>query len=225
MGELLLPLIAELRAAGAQLIARADLLQAQVDAEKAQADLDAQRAEAESLPSPEAEPAPAAPPPPAPAPPPPAPPPSPAPAPLPELLPVPAPPPAPAPAPPPPAAAAPVWLEVAAPPPLDPPQPAPAPAAPADPVRGRRYYEAFRAAKGGRTRTGALMAQWNEMTALYQAAFSEAAQAAAEGHSAAECYRSYLTVLQGVAWNGDPAPAWEQLADQAAWTAATEAAR
>lgn len=91
--------------------------------------------------------------------------------------------------------------------------------------RGERYYQAYRKAKNGRTRTGAVMGLWAEMSPAFQRAWIAAAEAAAEGKAAAECYAVYIAARSGNAFDGTPAPAWEGLQDQAAWTTAGEALR
>lgn len=91
--------------------------------------------------------------------------------------------------------------------------------------RGERYYNVYRKAKNGRARTGAIMALWAEMAPAFQRAWIAAAESAAEGKTPAECYAVYLAARGGAAFDGTPAPAWEGLQDQAAWTAAAEALR
>ena len=55
-------------------------------------------------------------------------------------------------------------------------------------MTGQRYYDAYRAAKGGVTRTGALMSPWAEMPEGARAAFRAAEEAAAQGLQPAVVY-------------------------------------
>ncbi len=90
---------------------------------------------------------------------------------------------------------------------------------------GKVFYQEYRGAKGGRTREGALMAEWGEMAPEFQQAFREAAVVARDGKDAAECYAVYFARRNGVTWNGQAAPDWDGLPDRHAWSMATLALR
>lgn len=141
--ELIVGVIEELRAIGTAAFARAELLMARMDADRAEADVEAQKAEAATLPA---------------------------------------------------------------------------------PGRGERFYIAYRTAKGGRTKTGAVMALWTEIGPAFKMAWVAAGETAATGKGGAESYAAYLAARSPAAVDG-PATPWETLPDQNAWTTAAEALR
>jgi hypothetical protein len=98
------------------------------------------------------------------------------------------------------------------------------PAGPLQPTRGERFYVAYRTAKGGRTKTGAVMALWAEIGPAFKMAWVAAAETAATGKGGAESYAAYLAARSPAAVDG-PATPWETLPDQNAWTTAAEALR
>lgn len=100
------------------------------------------------------------------------------------------------------------------------------PAGPAQPSpgRGERFYVAYRSAKSGRTKTGAVMALWAEIGPAFKTAWVAAGDAAASGKGGAESYAAYLAARSPAAVDG-PAVPWVSLPDQSAWTAAAEALR
>lgn len=92
------------------------------------------------------------------------------------------------------------------------------------PSRGERFYIAYRTAKGGRTKTGAVMALWTEIGPAFKMAWVAAGETAATGKGGAESYAAYLAARSPAAVDG-PATPWETLPDQNAWTTAAEALR